>query len=57
VTLLKSVKAELIWWHASQTCQQVTDAQFKDINGFHNTRRRHSTPAGKSPVWFEQKTA
>jgi putative transposase len=56
-TFFKTLKAELIWRHTWQTRQQVTDALFKYINGFYNTRRRHSSLGGKSPADFERKTA
>jgi len=53
-TFFKTLKAELIWRHAWQTRQQLTDALFKYINGFYNIRRRHSTLGGLSPAQFEQ---
>lgn len=56
-TFFKTLKAELIWRHSWQTRQQVTQAIFKYINGFYNTRRRHSAIGGLSPADFEQKTA
>lgn len=56
-TFFKTLKAELIWRHSWQTRSQVTDALFKYINGFYNTRRRHSSLGGKSPADFERKTA
>ncbi|MCR2735710.1 IS3 family transposase, partial [Salmonella enterica] len=56
-TFFKTLKAELIWRHAWQTRQQLTDALFKYINGFYNIRRRHSTLGGISPAQFEQITA
>jgi putative transposase len=56
-TFFKTLKAELIWRHSWQTRSQVTDALFKYINGFYNTRRRHSALGGKSPADFERKTA
>lgn len=56
-TFFKTIKAELIWQHSWQTRQQVTEALFKYINGFYNTRRRHSAIGGISPINFERKTA
>ncbi|PHY00530.1 MAG: IS3 family transposase, partial [Rhodospirillaceae bacterium] len=53
----KTLKAELIWRHAWQTRSQVTQALFEYINGFYNTRRRHSATGGVSPMTFERKTA
>lgn len=54
-TFFKTIKAELIWRHKWQTRQQVTEALFQYINGFYNTRRRHSAIGGISPIKFEQK--
>jgi putative transposase len=54
-TFFKTIKAELIWRNKWQTRQQVTQALFKYINGFYNTRRRHSAIGGISPINFEQK--
>lgn len=56
-TFFKTIKAELIWRHKWQTRQQVTDALFQYINGFYNTRRRHSAIGGIAPVKFERKSA
>ncbi len=56
-TFFKTLKAELVWRHQWQTRQQVTDALFKYINGFYNSRRRHSAIGGISPADFERKMA
>lgn len=56
-TFFKTLKAELIWRHKWQTRQQVTQALFQYINGFYNTRRRHSAIGGMSPIKFERKTS
>jgi len=56
-TFFKTLKAELIWRHTWQTRSQVTQALFQYINGFYNTRRRHSATGGVSPMTFERKTA
>ena len=56
-TFFKTLKAELIWRHSWQTRSQVTDALFKYINGFYNTRRRHSALGGVSPANFERNVA
>ena len=56
-TFFKTLKAELIWRHTWQTRSQVTQALFQYINGFYNTRRRHSATRGVSPMTFERKTA
>ena len=56
-TFFKTLKAELIWRHSWQTRDQVTQALFHYINGFYNSRRRHSATGGVSPITFERKTA
>jgi putative transposase len=55
--LFKSLKAELIWRQKWPTRRQAEAAIFQDINGFYNTRRRHSYPGGISPLAFEPKVA
>ena len=54
-TFFKTLKAELIWRNKWQTRDEVTQALFKYINGFYNTRRRHSAIGGISPADFERK--
>lgn len=54
-TFFKTLKAELIWRNKWQTREEVTSALFKYINGFYNTRRRHSNLAGMAPEEFERK--
>ena len=56
-TFFKTLKAELIWRHTWTTRAQVTQALFQYINGFYNSRRRHSATGGVSPITFERKTA
>jgi transposase InsO family protein len=56
-TFFKTLKAELIWRRGWQSRTQVTEALFRYINGFYNTRRRHSAIGGLSPAEFERKTA
>ena len=56
-TLFKTLKAELIWRHTWDTRDQVILALFQYINGFYNSRRRHSAIGGVSPITFERKTA
>jgi transposase InsO family protein len=41
-TFFKSLKAELIWRQKWPTRRQAEAAIFQYINGFYNTRRRHS---------------
>jgi hypothetical protein len=41
-TFFKSLKAELIWRQSWPTRRQAEAAIFQYINGFYNTRRRHS---------------
>jgi transposase InsO family protein len=56
-TFVKSLKAELIWQQSSPKRHQAEAAIFQYINGFYNTRRRHSYPGGISPLAFEAKVA
>jgi putative transposase len=49
-TFFKTLKAELIWRHTWATRQHVTNALFQYINGFYNTRRKHSVIGGTSSV-------
>jgi transposase InsO family protein len=53
-TFFKTIKAELIWRRSWETRRQAEAAIFQYINGFFNSRRRHSTLGGKSPLAFEQ---
>ncbi|MFA7585157.1 MAG: IS3 family transposase, partial [Novosphingobium sp.] len=52
-----SLKAELIWRQSWPTRPQAEAAIFQYINGFYNTRRRHSYLGGISPLAFEAKVA
>ena len=54
---IKSLKAELIWRQSWPTRQQAEAAIFQYINGFYNTRHRHSYLGGISPLAFEAKVA
>ena len=56
-TFFKSLKAELIWRQSWPTRRQAQAAIFQYINGFYNTRRRHSYLGGISPLAFEAKVA
>ena len=56
-TFFKSLKAELIWRQEWPTRRQAETAIFQYINGFYNTRRRHSYLGGISPLAFEAKVA
>jgi putative transposase len=56
-TFFKSLKAELIWRQSWPTRRQAEAAIFQYINGFYNTRRRHSYLGGISPLAFEAKAA
>jgi putative transposase len=56
-TFFKSLKAELIWRQKWQTRRQAEAAIFQYINGFYDTRRRHSYLGGISPLAFEAKVA
>jgi putative transposase len=64
-TFFKSLKAELIWRQKWLTPRQAETAMLllrnacgpQYINGFYNTRRRHSYLGGISPLAFEAKVA
>ncbi len=56
-TCFKSLKAKLIWRQKWQTRQQAEAAIFQHINGFYNTRRRHSYLGGIGPLAFKAKGA
>ena len=56
-TCFKSLKAKLIWRQKWPTRRQAEAAIFQYINGFYNTRRRHSYLGGISPLAFEAKVA
>ncbi|WP_445949172.1 IS3 family transposase, partial [Sphingorhabdus sp.] len=47
--------AELIWRQKWSTRRQAEAAIFQYINGFYNTRRRHTYLGGISPLAFEAK--
>jgi Integrase core domain len=55
--LFKSLKAELIWWQKWHSRRQAETAMLQYINGFYNTRRRHSYLSGISPLAFAAKVA
>lgn len=42
-TLFKTIKAELIWRYTWHTRRQAELAIFEDVNGFYQSRRKHST--------------
>lgn len=56
-TFFKSLKAEFIWRQSWPTRRQAGAAIFQNINGFYNTRRRHSYLGGISQLAFEAKVA
>ena len=56
-TFFKTIKAELIWRQSWPTRRQAEAAIFSYINGFYNTRRRHSYLGGVSPLAFEAMVA
>ena len=56
-TFFKSIKSELIWRNRWDTRRQAEGAIFQYINGFYNSRRRHSSLNSKSPLAFERKAA
>ena len=53
-TFFKSLKAELIWRQSWPTRRQAEAAIFQYINGFYNTRRRHSYLGGISPLLWKR---
>ena len=54
-TFFKTIKSELIWPIAWQSRQQTENAIARDIDGFYNPVRRHSSLGFQSPVAFERK--
>ncbi|OUI87841.1 integrase, partial [Acetobacter sp. DmW_043] len=56
-TFFKSLKAEMLWRQCWPTRRQATAAIFPYINGFYNSRRRHSCLGSISPLAFEAKAA
>ena len=56
-TFFKSLKAELIRQQKWPTRRHTEAAIFQYINGFYNTRRRHSYLGGISPLAFEARVA
>jgi transposase InsO family protein len=56
-TFFKTIKAELIWRRTWETRRQAETAIFQYINGFYNSRRRHSALGGKSPLAFKRQVA
>jgi len=56
-TFYKRLKAELIWRQSWPRRRQVDAAIFHYINGFYNTRRRHSYLGGINPLAFEAEVA
>jgi len=56
-TFFKSLKAELIWREQYETREQAQNALFHYINGFYNSRRRHSYLGSISPVKYESMAA
>lgn len=56
-TFFKTLKAELVWRQNWITRRQAEMTLFEYINGFYNSRRRHSALGWKSPLAFERKAA
>ena len=56
-TFFKPLKAEMIWRQKWQSRRQAEAAIFQHINGFYNTRRRHSYLGSISPLAFKAKVA
>ncbi|WP_433018067.1 IS3 family transposase [Kribbella sp. CA-294648] len=55
--LFSTIKTELIRRHAWLTRKTATSAIFDYIEGWHNTRRRHSTLGYLSPTQYESTIA
>jgi putative transposase len=53
-TFFKTLKSELVWCTVFQTRAGVTEAIGRQIDGFYNPVRRHSTLDYVSPVQFEK---
>ncbi len=53
-TFFKTLKSELIWRTAYQTCRQAKIAIARYIDGFYNPIRRHSALDYISPAQFER---
>ena len=56
-SFFKTVKAELLWWHAWVTRQEVGQAITSYINDFYNPQRLHSAIQWKSPLDYERNAA
>ena len=56
-TFFKTIKSELIWPVAWQSGQQAENAVARDIDGFHNPVRRHSSLGLKAPSPSTQRPA
>ena len=52
-SFFKTLKAELIWRSSWETRQQARIRICEYINGFYNSRRKHSTLSYQSPINFE----
>jgi putative transposase len=55
-TVLKTIKLESIWQTRLPNHRQATNAISKLIDGFYNSRRRHSSLGEKTPLHFEAET-
>lgn len=53
-TFFKTLKSELIWRHDFRTRAEAVDALACYIEGFYNSRRRHSALGFTSPARFEK---
>ena len=56
-TVFKTIKSEMIWRSSFQTRLAAELALGRYIDGFYNSRRRHSALRYKSPVTFEAEMA
>ena len=56
-TFFKTIKAELGWRSTWEIRRQAKTGIFQYINGFYNSRRRHSALRRKNPLAFERQAA
>lgn len=52
-TVFKTIKSEMVWCTVFQTRISAEKALGRNINGFYNPIRQHSSLGYKSPIGFE----
>ncbi len=55
-SFVSTLKRELIHRHSQLTRQRTRTAMFEYVEGFYNTRRRHSALGHLSPADYEEAT-